>query len=274
MSRGYARIGGDGGGDGGQTNGSRWETVASIGVVSVLAAVTIAVAADEDVRTAIFVDFLLWTKQNPGMGSVITILLFIPTSLIFLPFDVLLSVAAGEPPSTRLPTTLASAGQRRAGVSTAPPHHRTDITTSLHLQGYMFGMPGAIVSWLGYCIGSLCGFLVARYCIGTWLHRRFEDQVVFRALDSLVEEKGFRLTFLLQISPIMPCKPSTAAPAPTRYRCCPRRRRRRRHRRASGPARCRCRHLHSKRMFQLPLTYFGLEALNSILVPSTTVPPT
>lgn len=85
----------------------------------------------------------------------------------------------------------------------------------------MFGMPGAIVSWVGYCLGSLCGFLVARYCIGTWLHRKFEDQVVFRALHSLVEEKGFRLTFLLQISPIMPCKPSIASlhrPLRTEYR--------------------------------------------------------
>ncbi|KAL7540127.1 hypothetical protein ACHAXR_010944 [Thalassiosira sp. AJA248-18] len=79
--------------------------------------------------------------------------------------------------------------------------------------GAVFGMTlglgegvavGSIVVFIGASLGSVVSFVMGRYllreCVGKWV-RRYS---FFKAVDSVMQKKGFRIFFLLRLSPIIP----------------------------------------------------------------------
>lgn len=79
--------------------------------------------------------------------------------------------------------------------------------------GAVFGMTlglgegvavGSVVVFVGASLGSVVSFVMGRYllrdCVGKWVDR----YPLFKAVDSAMKKKGFRIFFLLRLSPIIP----------------------------------------------------------------------
>mmetsp|Transcript_12122 Transcript_12122/g.26442 ORF Transcript_12122/g.26442 Transcript_12122/m.26442 type:complete len:326 (+) Transcript_12122:213-1190(+) len=79
--------------------------------------------------------------------------------------------------------------------------------------GAVFGMSlglgkgvavGSVVVFVGASLGSVASFIMGRYllrdCVGKWVER----YSLFKAVDKAMKKKGFRIFFLLRLSPIIP----------------------------------------------------------------------
>lgn len=71
--------------------------------------------------------------------------------------------------------------------------------------GALFGVVhGAIYSFVGGTIGSTAAFLIGRYGARVLVERRLAAMPRFIAVDRAVAAHGWRIVFLLRLSPVMP----------------------------------------------------------------------
>lgn len=63
---------------------------------------------------------------------------------------------------------------------------------------------GTMSVFLGACVGATVSFLLGRYLLRDWVIGLTQRYAIFAALDSALEEKGFRIMLLLRLSPIIP----------------------------------------------------------------------
>ncbi len=71
--------------------------------------------------------------------------------------------------------------------------------------GALFGLlEGTIYVFIGATLGSIAAFLIARYLARGWIEGRIAKDERFAAIDRAVGKQGFKITFLLRLSPAVP----------------------------------------------------------------------
>ncbi len=71
--------------------------------------------------------------------------------------------------------------------------------------GVVFGVvKGSIAVSVGATVGATCAFLVGRYLARDWVARRIAGNSRFTAIDESVEREGWKIVFLVRLSPIFP----------------------------------------------------------------------
>lgn len=87
------------------------------------------------------------------------------------------------------------------------------------VAGAVFGLVrGVLYVFAGATLGAAAAFLVSRYLARGAVERRLAGNQRFAALDRAVGEKGFRIVFLLRLSPLFPFNVSNYALGLTRVR--------------------------------------------------------
>ena len=71
--------------------------------------------------------------------------------------------------------------------------------------GFIFGvLPGVIVASLGGTLGAISGFLCGRYLARDWVQKLRTRLPLLQALETAVEENGFKIVLLSRLSPAFP----------------------------------------------------------------------
>ena len=71
--------------------------------------------------------------------------------------------------------------------------------------GALFGLVhGVVYAFIGGTIGSTCAFLLGRHGARKLVERRLAAMPRFVAVDRAVASRGWRIVFLLRLSPVMP----------------------------------------------------------------------
>jgi uncharacterized membrane protein YdjX (TVP38/TMEM64 family) len=71
--------------------------------------------------------------------------------------------------------------------------------------GAIFGLAwGTVYVFIAAVIGSIAGFAVSRYIARGVIEKRISGDPRFAAVDSAVGENGFKIVFLLRMSPVFP----------------------------------------------------------------------
>lgn len=72
-------------------------------------------------------------------------------------------------------------------------------------SGVIFGLFwGTVYTVIGATLGAACAFLVARYLARGFVERRLAERPRFQAIDRAVGRQGFKIVFLMRLSPIFP----------------------------------------------------------------------
>eukprot|EP00613_Pedinella_sp_CCMP2098_P082322 CAMPEP_0171992236 /NCGR_PEP_ID=MMETSP0993-20121228/277838_1 /TAXON_ID=483369 /ORGANISM="non described non described, Strain CCMP2098" /LENGTH=387 /DNA_ID=CAMNT_0012645279 /DNA_START=84 /DNA_END=1248 /DNA_ORIENTATION=+ len=109
--------------------------------------------------------FGAFSKAHQYTASAVIVLSFIPLSLTFVPLDGPIYLVAG----------------------------------------FMFGfLPGSLLCWFGYNLGSWVGFVVGRYMFRSWFLSRTRGNTFVQAVRLAVRDNALVLVMLLQVAPIMP----------------------------------------------------------------------
>ena len=69
--------------------------------------------------------------------------------------------------------------------------------------GAIWGMAGVVYVMVGATLGAVLAFLAARYFVRRFVERYVSRNPKLAAIDRAVETEGFRLVFLLRLSPIV-----------------------------------------------------------------------
>lgn len=71
--------------------------------------------------------------------------------------------------------------------------------------GFLFGVPvGLLCAWTGATVGACAAFLVGRTLARDWVARKVEGNAKFASIDEAVGKEGFKIVFLLRLSPVFP----------------------------------------------------------------------
>ena len=71
--------------------------------------------------------------------------------------------------------------------------------------GFLFGVPlGLATAWTGAVVGACAAFLVGRTFPREWVARKVSGNPKFNAIDEAVGREGFKIVFLLRLSPVFP----------------------------------------------------------------------
>ena len=116
--------------------------------------------------------FLDWTKENPVPGWFVFTLVYFLATVLFIP-GLILTLGAG------------------------------------FVFGHAFGLGlgvalGTLSVFLGAFAGATVSFLLGRFLLRDWVIGLTKKYAIFEALDSALEDKGFRIMALLRLSPIIP----------------------------------------------------------------------
>lgn len=70
--------------------------------------------------------------------------------------------------------------------------------------GLAFGLWGFPIVVVGATIGAGAAFLAARYLVRDWVQAKTRGNRTFKAIDSAIEEDGWKIVGLLRLSPAVP----------------------------------------------------------------------
>lgn len=116
--------------------------------------------------------YLEWVENNPVLGAVSYILVYIAITVLFVPGSIF-SVGCGY--------VFSQAYDPIIGV-----------------------LLGSVIVFIGASIGSIFAFLIGRYLFESLVKGWVEKYEKFAAIQRVTQEKGLRLMFLLRLSPIIP----------------------------------------------------------------------
>lgn len=71
--------------------------------------------------------------------------------------------------------------------------------------GFLFGVPvGVLTVWVGANLGAFAAFLIGRTIARDWVAQKVSGNPKFAAIDEAVRREGFKIVFLLRLSPVFP----------------------------------------------------------------------
>lgn len=71
--------------------------------------------------------------------------------------------------------------------------------------GLIFGVVwGSIYVFIAATLGATFAFLIGRYLSRNWVEKQMEKHPKFKAIDEAVAREGFKIVFLMRLSPIFP----------------------------------------------------------------------
>ncbi len=71
--------------------------------------------------------------------------------------------------------------------------------------GFLFGVPvGFITAWSGATVGACAAFMIGRTFARDYVAAKVSSNQKFMSLDEAIANEGFKLVFLLRLSPIFP----------------------------------------------------------------------
>ncbi len=71
--------------------------------------------------------------------------------------------------------------------------------------GFLFGVPvGFRSAWIGATLGACAVFFVGRTLARDWIAAKVAGNSKFAAVDEAVGKEGFKIVFLLRLSPLFP----------------------------------------------------------------------
>lgn len=71
--------------------------------------------------------------------------------------------------------------------------------------GFLFGIfTGLVTVWIGATLGACAAFLVGRTVARDWVSSKISGKENFTAVDDAVGKEGFKIVFLMRLSPIFP----------------------------------------------------------------------
>ena len=71
--------------------------------------------------------------------------------------------------------------------------------------GFLFGLgTGFVSAWIGATLGACVAFLVGRNLARAWISKKMVMNPKFAAIDEAVAREGFKIVFLLRLSPVFP----------------------------------------------------------------------
>ncbi len=118
-------------------------------------------------------EFLTWVEKNPTVGVLAFIGVYTLATILFIPGSVL-----------TLGSGFIFANVFGLGV------------------GVLFA---TIAVFVGASLGSIASFLLGRYLMRGWIEKNLSHKYpLFQAIDSALERNGFRIVFLLRLSPLVP----------------------------------------------------------------------
>lgn len=72
-------------------------------------------------------------------------------------------------------------------------------------SGFLFGVPlGFITAWSGATVGACAAFIIGRTLARDYVAGKVSTNQKFMSLDDAIAKEGFKLVFLLRLSPIFP----------------------------------------------------------------------
>jgi len=71
-------------------------------------------------------------------------------------------------------------------------------------MGLAYGLWGFIIVVVGASIGAGMSFLASRYLLSDYIHNKFGDKPIFRALNEAIKEEGWKVVGLMRFSPAVP----------------------------------------------------------------------
>ncbi|MCK4753414.1 MAG: TVP38/TMEM64 family protein [Planctomycetes bacterium] len=71
--------------------------------------------------------------------------------------------------------------------------------------GFVFKiLVGAIIASIGSTLGACAAFLVGRTVARGWISRKIAANSKFAAIDNAISQQGFKIVFLIRLSPVLP----------------------------------------------------------------------
>ena len=70
--------------------------------------------------------------------------------------------------------------------------------------GVIFGLTGTLYVFIGATLGSILAFLISRHFARRVIEKRIQGDARFAAIDRAVGEEGFKIAFLIRLSPVFP----------------------------------------------------------------------
>jgi len=116
--------------------------------------------------------YLDWVENNPVLGALTYIFVYIVVTVLFVPGSIF-SVGCGFVYSKTY-----------------------DVVVGVFL--------GSLIVFIGASLGSIAAFLIGRYLFESLVKSWVEKYEKFAAIQRVTQSKGLRLMFLLRLSPIIP----------------------------------------------------------------------
>jgi uncharacterized membrane protein YdjX (TVP38/TMEM64 family) len=71
--------------------------------------------------------------------------------------------------------------------------------------GVVFGVAqGFLYVFVGATLGATLAFLMGRYGARSWISKKIEGNQKFKAIDEAIGKEGFKIVFLIRLSPVFP----------------------------------------------------------------------
>jgi len=117
-------------------------------------------------------NFLEWVEENPALGAIAFAAVYVFTTVCFIP-GLLLTLGSGL------------VFGRALGIGLGV-------------------LVGTISVFIGATVGAILSFLLGRFVFKDQAQKLFNKFKVLNAVDRAIEAQGFKLVFLLRLSPVVP----------------------------------------------------------------------
>lgn len=71
-------------------------------------------------------------------------------------------------------------------------------------MGLAYGLWGFVIVVIGATIGAGLSFLASRYLLSDYIHGKFGEKPIFKALNEAIKEEGWKVVGLMRFSPAVP----------------------------------------------------------------------
>jgi len=116
--------------------------------------------------------YLAWIEDNPVLGGLTFILVYIAVTVLFVP-GAIFSIGCG-------------------------------FVYGMTYDAIIGVLIGSVLVFIGATLGSIAAFLIGRYVFGSLVAKWVESYEKFAVIQRVTHEKGLRLMFLLRLSPVIP----------------------------------------------------------------------
>ena len=120
----------------------------------------------------ILTEFLEWVEENPSLGAIAFSTVYVFTTVCFIP-GLLLTLGSGL------------VFGRALGIGLGV-------------------LVGTVSVFIGATVGAILSFILGRFVLKDQAQKLFNKFKILKAVDKAIETQGFKLVFLLRLSPVVP----------------------------------------------------------------------